>query len=61
MENVKSMKRQFLLMMLCSSLITMVFVGGIFFHNMIVESSEEVEEVRHTLLADVERQLRTQT
>ena len=61
MENVKSMKRQFLLMMLCASLVTLVFVGGIFIHNMINESKDEVEEVRATLMADVERQLRTQT
>ena len=61
MENVKSMKRQFLLMMLCASLVTLLFVGGIFMRNMMSESDEEIEEVRQTLSADVERQLRMQT
>ena len=61
MENVKSMKRQFLLMMICSSLVTMLFVGGVFMNNMINESKAQVEDVRATLMADVELQLRTQT
>lgn len=61
MENVKSMKRQFLLMMICSSLITMLFVGGVFINNMIGNAKEEVDEIRSTLMADVELQLRTQT
>ena len=61
MEKVTSLKRQFLMMMLFSSLVTMVFVAGVFINNMMSESRQQVEEVRKTLLEDVELQLRTQT
>ncbi|MBQ9486195.1 MAG: cache domain-containing protein [Selenomonadaceae bacterium] len=55
------MKSQFLLMMIGSSLITMLFVGGVFIRNMMIGAEEQVAEVRATLMADVELQLRTQT
>ena len=48
-------------MMIGSSLITMLFVGGVFIHNMIENAKEEVAGIRQTLTADVELQLRTQT
>ncbi|MBQ7198178.1 MAG: cache domain-containing protein [Selenomonadaceae bacterium] len=55
------MKTQFLLMMIGASLVTMIFVAGIFIRDMVNESKEQVAEVRETLMADVELQLRTQT
>ncbi|MBQ7476189.1 MAG: cache domain-containing protein [Selenomonadaceae bacterium] len=55
------MKRQFLLMMICSSLVTMLFVGGVFIHNMINEAEEQVQEIRELLVSDVERELKNQT
>ena len=61
MENTSSMKTQFLLMMIGASLVTMIFVAGIFIRDMVNESKEQVAEVRETLMADVELQLRTQT
>ena len=61
LESETSMKRQFLLMMICSSLVTMLFVGGVFIHNMIAGAEEQIAEFRDTLMADVELQLRTQT
>ena len=61
MDNKTSMKTQFLLMMIGSSLITMLFVGGVFIRNMMLNADEQVAEVRATLIADVELQLRTQT
>ncbi len=61
MEKVQSMKRQFLLMMICSSLVTMLFVGGVFIHNMINEAEEQVQEIRELLVSDVERELKNQT
>ena len=61
MENTTSMKRTFLLMMIVSSLVTMLFVAGIFIRDMIIEAEEQVIEVRETLLEDVELQLKTQT
>ena len=61
LESETSMKRQFLLMMICSSLVTMLFVGGVFIHNMIAGAEEQIAEFRDTLMSDVELQLRTQT
>ncbi len=61
MEKVKSMKRQFLLMMIGSSLITMLFVGGVFIRDMIIEAQENLNQFRETLTADVESQLKLQT
>ena len=61
MEKVQSMKRQFLMMMICSSLITMLFVGGVFINNMINNAKEEISEFREMLVTDVELQLKTQT
>ena len=61
MENVKSMKRQFLLMMIGASLVTMLFVGGVFIRGMISNAEVETSEFRTMLMTDVELQLRTQT
>lgn len=61
MEKVQSMKRQFLLMMIGSSMITMLFVVGVFIHDLLEESKEQIQEVRELLVADVERELRNQT
>ncbi len=61
MGNKASMKSQFLLMMIGSSLITMLFVGGVFIYNMMKGAEVQVAEFRATLLRDVELQLRTQT
>ena len=61
MEKVQSMKRQFLLMMICSSLVTMLFVGGVFIRDLINETQEQTAEVRELLTADVERELKNQT
>ena len=61
MDNVTSMKRQFLLMMIGASLVTMLFVGGVFIRGMISNAEVEVSEFRAMLMADVELQLRTQT
>ena len=59
-DNNTSMKTQFLLMMIGSSLITMLFVGGVFIRNMMIGAEEQVAEVRKTLMADVELQLHKQ-
>ena len=61
MEKVQSMKRQFLLMMIGSSLVTMLFVVGVFIRDMVNESQEQVQEIRELLTADVERELKNQT
>ncbi|MBR5913236.1 MAG: cache domain-containing protein [Selenomonadaceae bacterium] len=55
------MKRQFLMMMIGSSLVTMLFISGVFLNNMINNSKEEVAEIRSTLMEEVEDQLREQT
>ena len=61
MQKVQSMKRQFLLMMIGSSLVTMLFVVGVFIRDMVNESQEQIQETRELLTADVERELKNQT
>ncbi len=61
MDKLQSMKTQFILMMVVSSLVTMVCVGGVFLRDMIAESEQSIVELRETLVTDVERELKIQT
>ena len=61
MDNLRSMRTQFLLMMIGASLITLVCVGAVFLKNMIDETEAATEEFKQTLITDVERELKIQT
>ncbi len=61
MNQKSSMKTQFLLMMIGSSLITMICVSGIFLKDMMGTAKEESEAFRTLLMNDVERELKDQT
>ena len=61
MGQLKSMRTQFLLMMIGASLITLICVGAIFLKNMADESDAAVQEFENTLVASVERELKIET
>ena len=61
MEKLQTMRTQFLAMMIGASLVTMFCIGAIFLEEMLSETEEKIEEVRTTLTADVEREIKIQT
>ena len=56
-----SMRTQFLLMMICASLITMVCMGIVFFKSSSDANKAKVEEYRAALIENVERELKIET
>ena len=61
MGKLQTMRTQFLLMMIGASLTTMICIGALFLYEMMNETEDKIEEVRMTLTADVEREIRIQT
>ncbi len=61
MNSIQSMRTKFIAMMVGSSLITMICIAGVFLKNMAEQSEAEVAEVKSTLMADVERELKIET
>ena len=61
MSGLRSMRTQFILMMVIASLLTMLFVGAIFMGNLFSSSDAEMENYRMNLLEDVERELKSET
>ena len=61
MNKLQTMRTQFLGMMIGASLITMICIGALFLVEMMEEADEQIEEVRVTLTADVEREIKIQT
>ncbi|MBR1579566.1 MAG: cache domain-containing protein [Selenomonadaceae bacterium] len=61
MGAVRSMRTQFILMMVMASIITMLCVGAIFTKNILSSSENEIENYRTMLMEDVERELRNET
>ena len=59
--DLQSMRGKFIIMMVMSSLITMLCVGGVFLRNMSVDADRQVENYRQALMADVERELKIET
>ena len=56
-----SMRSTFIIMMIGSSLFTLLFVAGFLGGAMMEQSSEQLEQVRETLVEDVESRLKMQT
>ena len=61
MSGLRSMRTQFILMMVIASLLTMIFVGAIFMGNLFSSSDAEMENYRANLIEDVERELKSET
>ena len=61
MSGLKSMRVQFILMMIVASLLTMLCVGAIFVGNLVDSSNKQMEAYRESLYVDVERELRDET
>ena len=61
MGGIQSMRTKFIAMMVGASLVTMICVAGVFLKNMADQSAAEVEEVKRTLIEDVERELKIET
>ena len=61
MSGLRSMRTQFIMMMVIASLLTMVFVGAIFMGNLFSSSDAEMENYRANLLEDVDRELKNET
>lgn len=61
MSGLRSMRTQFILMMVMASVITMIFVGAIFMRNVFVNSEAEMENYRANMMADVENSLKNET
>ncbi|MBQ9478760.1 MAG: hypothetical protein IJU71_04320, partial [Selenomonadaceae bacterium] len=61
MGAVRSMRTQFILMMVMASIITMLCVGAIFTKNILSSSEDEIENYRTMLMEDVERELKNET
>ncbi len=61
MSGLRSMRTQFILMMVVASLLTMLFVGAIFMRNLFTSSEAEIENYRANLVEDIERELKDQT
>ena len=61
MDNLRSMRTQFLMMMIGASLVTMICIGAVFLKDMKDEADAQVENFKQTLVADVERELKIET
>ena len=61
MSGLRSMRTQFILMMVMASLLTMVCVGAIFMGNIFDSSDTEMENYRNSLMADVKREIKNET
>ena len=61
MSGLRSMRTQFILMMVMASVITMILVGAIFMRNVFLSSESEMENYRANLMADVENSLKNET
>ena len=61
MSGLRSMRTQFILMMVMASLLTMLCVGAIFMGNIFSSSDAEIENYRSALMFDVERELKNET
>lgn len=61
MFKFNSMRSKFIAMMLGASLVTMICMAGIFLKNLSEQSKEQVENVKRTLVSDVERELKIET
>ena len=61
MNGLRSMRTQFILMMVMASVITMILVGAIFMRNVFLSSESEMENYRANLMADVENSLKNET
>ncbi len=58
---LRTMRTQFLMMMIGASLVTMICIGAVFLKNMKDEAEEQVQIFKETLVADVERELKIET
>ena len=56
-----SMKTQFMLMMIGASLFTLLSVAGFFIRASLAQSEHQIEQLRESLMTDVETQLKQQT
>ena len=61
MSGLRSMRTQFILMMVLASIITMLVVGAIFTRSVFTSSETEIENYRENLMKDVERSLINET
>ncbi len=61
MAGLRSMKTQFLMMMIGASLVTMICISAVFLKDMHDEAEEQVRIFKETLVSDVERELKIQT
>ncbi len=61
MSSMQSMRTKFILMMVGSSLITMIFIAGVFLKNMSDQSEAQMANIRQTMLEDVENEMKFQT
>ena len=56
-----SMKTQFIMMMIGSSLFTLLFVAGFFIRASLSQADNQIEQLRDSLVTDIENQLRQET